>query len=339
MNYAPLQDTLPPTQGPTREALVLVNLGTPDAPQTDAIRRYLKQFLSDRRVVNLSKWLWLPLLHLFILRFRPRKLIWKYRMIWGTKDGPIRNITLALARRLQTRLNTSDKSLIVAAAMTYGNPSVSSVLNRLIVSGVERIVFIPLFPQFAGATIGAARDAINRAVARQERKPDITILNSYHARPAYIKALTCSIKKAASYRKGRPKIVFSFHNIPAAQAKAGDPYPEQCRETARLVAIELGLPDERWMVTWQSRFGLAKWLVPTTNDTMRMLPGMGVKDVLVVCPGFAVDCLETIEEIRLLNKETFLAAEGENFNYVKALNATQAHVDVMMDLLSATDQE
>ena len=361
MNYAPPEGESLDRARQIKGAIVLINLGTPDAPTVGAIRQYLREFLSDRRVVNLPRWLWLPVLHLFILRLRPRKLVGKYQMIWGTKDGPIRNITLALARRLEARLRHLGEDLVVEAAMTYGKPSISNLLDRFIAAGVQHITFLSLFPQYAGATFGAAQDAIHQALSRrgissqglssqdlpsqdlssrestpQERPPSITILKSYHTHPAYITALAESIKKAAAYRQGSPRIVFSFHSIPVAQAEAGDPYAEECRATARLVVAELGLPEERWMLTWQSRFGPARWLEPATLDTMRELPKRGVKDVLVVCPGFAVDCLETIEEIKQLNKDVFLSAGGEKFNYVKALNATPAHVEVMMALLRHT---
>ena len=367
MNYAPPEGESLDRARIIKGAIVLINLGTPDAPTAHAIRRYLRQFLSDRRVVNLPRWLWLPVLHLFILRLRPRKLVKKYQLIWGTKDGPIRNITLALARRLEARLRRAGEALVVEAAMTYGKPSISSLLDRLIAAGVQHITFISLFPQYAGATLGAAEDAIQQALSRlglsaqglsaqdlpaqdlsaqdlsaqdlpaqdlpAKTPPDIIILKSYHTHPAYITALAESIKKAAAYRRGSPRLVFSFHGIPMAQAEAGDPYAAECHATARLVAAALGLPEERWLLSWQSRFGPAQWLEPSTIDSMRELPRMGVKDVLLVCPGFAVDCLETIEEIRQLNKEAFLNAGGESFNYVRALNATSGHVDVMMALL------
>ena len=372
MNYAPPEGESLDRARIIKGAIVLINLGTPDAPTAHAIRRYLRQFLSDRRVVNLPRWLWLPVLHLFILRLRPRKLVKKYQLIWGTKDGPIRNITLALARRLEARLRCAGEALVVEAAMTYGKPSISSLLDRLIAAGVQHITFISLFPQYAGATLGAAEDAIHQALSRlglsaqglsaqdlpaqdlpaqdlpaqdlpaqdlpaqdlpAKTPPDITILKSYPTHPAYITALAESIKKAAAYRRGSPRLVFSFHGIPMAQAEAGDPYAAECHATARLVAAALGLPEERWLLSWQSRFGPAQWLEPSTIDSMRELPRMGVKDVLLVCPGFAVDCLETIEEIRQLNKEAFLNAGGESFNYVRALNATSGHVDVMMALL------
>ena len=352
MNYAPPEGESLDRARIIKGAIVLINLGTPDAPTAHAIRRYLRQFLSDRRVVNLPRWLWLPVLHLFILRLRPRKLVKKYQLIWGTKDGPIRNITLALARRLEARLRCAGEALVVEAAMTYGKPSISSLLDRLIAAEVQHITFISLFPQYAGATLGAAEDAIHQALSRlglsaqglsaqdlpaqdlpAKTPPDITILKSYPTHPAYITALAESIKKAAAYRRGSPRLVFSFHGIPMAQAEAGDPYAAECHATARLVAAALGLPEERWLLSWQSRFGPAQWLEPSTIDSMRELPRMGVKDVLLVCPGFAVDCLETIEEIRQLNKEAFLNAGGESFNYVRALNATSGHVDVMMALL------
>ena len=346
-------------------AVVLLNMGTPDAPEANAIRRYLRQFLSDRRVVNLPWWFWGPILHLFILRFRPQRLVKKYQLIWGTRDGPLRNISQALARRLQTRLNTASNippgreqappdTMLVAAAMTYGQPSINTVLKKLMAANVRRILFIPMFPQYANATVGAAIDEINRALANQQQQPDVIIKGDYHTNSAYIRMVARAVSRAWAYRAwqsrqasgqkdgawgdmAQTRVVFSFHGIPQAVADAGDPYPLQCQETARLVARQLDLGDDQWLVTYQSRFGFAGWLRPYTDETMRRLPAAGIKHLVVVCPGFAVDCLETIEEIRLLNRRIFLDAGGETFHYIKALNATWNHVEIMADMVHSTD--
>ncbi|MBT4492893.1 MAG: ferrochelatase [Gammaproteobacteria bacterium] len=308
-------------------AIVLVNLGTPDGPDEDSIRRYLKQFLSDPRVVDWPRWLWLPILNQIILRTRPAKLVEKYKMIWGTKDGPIRNITHALTNRLQHLM----PDVPVHFAMTYGRPSVSETLDQL--ADVEHILVVPLFPQAAGATTGSVRDAFDRARASRGGQWQVSWINDYCAHPGYIKAIGDSVRRAKSYRNGKPRLVFSFHGIPQSQSRAGDSYADQCQETASLVAANLNLPTDRWMVTYQSRFGPLPWLQPYTDKTLAALPEQGIKDVLVVCPGFSVDCLETIEEIRVLNRDIFLAAGGEGFAYVKALNASWGHADVLKQVV------
>jgi ferrochelatase len=315
-----------------KTAVVLVNLGTPDAPDEDSIRRYLKQFLSDPRVVNLPRWLWLSILNLFILRVRPAKLVEKYKLVWGTRDGPIRNITNALAKRVSTLM----PNVPVVAAMTYGNPSMSDALRQ--VSDADRIIVLPLFPQYAGATTGAVQDALEQALSSSTSRPAVNFVEDYHTHPGYIDALAVSVEKSKAYREATPRLVFSFHGIPKAQADSGDPYPLQCQTTASLVAARLNLPKDRWMLTFQSRFGLAEWLTPYTDITMGSLPGQGIDDVVVVCPGFSVDCLETIEEIKILNKDIFLAAGGKRFTYVKALNASWDHSNVMLDLISNNKQ-
>lgn len=309
-------------------AILLVNLGTPDAPEEDAIRRYLRQFLSDPRVVDLPRWLWLPILHLIILKVRPPKLVEKYQLVWGTFDGPIRNITKALSNRLSLLMGGTK----VLTAMSYGEPSVSSALQQ--VGDVDQIIVIPLFPQFAGATTSAVNDELDRSLqAYPELVNKIIRVDEYHADPGYIDAIADSIARAKMYRDGKPHIVFSFHGIPVAQANRGDPYPMQCSASASLIAAALELPKDRWTLTFQSRFGPAPWLQPYTDKTMASLPEEGITDVLVVCPGFSVDCLETIEEIKLLNRQVFLDAGGKSFGYVKALNASARHAELLRDIV------
>lgn len=317
-----------------KSAVVLVNLGTPDEPTAPAIQRYLKEFLSDPRVVDLPRWLWLPILNLIILRVRPPKLVEKYAMIWGRFDGPIRSITAALASRLATRLNRSN--CVVESAMTYGQPSVQTVVDRLKGEGVSRITFIPLYPQYAGATVGAVMDKVDEAMLGH---PDIQfdVVTDYYRQPGYISAVADSIRNHYTYLHKSPLVLFSFHGIPKAQSDRGDPYREQCEETAAAIAQALGIDDHKWRLTFQSRFGPAEWLRPYTDETMEALPGEGHRSVLVVCPGFSVDCLETIEEIKEQNQEIFLEAGGETFGYVKALNASWAHADVMAAVAEAAE--
>ncbi len=310
-----------------KTVIMLVNLGTPDAPEADAIRVYLKQFLSDPRVVDYPRWFWLPILNGIILRTRPPKLVEKYEMVWGTRAGPIKSITEALALRMQKHLPACQ----VVSAMTYGNPSMPDVLNR--VKDAERILVLPLFPQYAGATTGAVADAWDHALAEIGIEPDWELIEEYHTDNGYIDALASSIAAAKAFRDSEPHLVFSFHGIPQSQSDRGDPYARQCQTTARLVAAKLNLPENRFRITFQSRFGPLPWLQPYTDKTMEALPGEGIDNVLVVCPGFSVDCLETIEEIKLQNKDIFMAAGGKHFNYVKALNATEAHAALLANLV------
>ena len=308
-------------------AVILVNLGTPDRPDEDSIRRYLKQFLSDPRVVDLPRWLWLPILSQIILRFRPPKLVEKYEMIWGTHDGPIRSITQALANRAQSLM----PEIPVHVAMTYGKPSIPEVLEK--VKEHEELIVLPLYPQYAGATTGSVMDAFSHATAAHEDRWKIQYIEDYSIDAGYIEALADSVRRSKAFRAKEPYVVFSFHGIPQAQADRGDPYPQRCEATAALVAASLELPAERWQLTFQSRFGPAAWLQPYTDKTMEALPGRGIKDVLVVCPGFSVDCLETIEEIKEQNRDIFLEAGGEQFGYVKALNASWSHAKALTDIL------
>ena len=315
------------TDSKKKHAILLINLGTPDEPTEGAIRRYLKQFLSDPRVVNIPRWLWLPFLNGIILRTRPQQLVEKYELIWGTFDGPIRNITRALANRLQTLM----PEYHVANAMTYGSPSISSALDEL--TDYDKITVVPLFPQYAGATTGAVSDELNRALTGRESQWEIDFIQDYHDEPAYIEALADSIRNKKALREQQPRIVFSFHGIPQAQAKSGDPYPQQCEATAKLVAGALNLTSDQWQMTYQSRFGPLPWLQPYTDETMAALPGKGIDSVLVACPGFSADCLETVEEIRVLNRDIFVAAGGKSFHYAKALNASWRHAEMLKRLL------
>ena len=311
-----------------RRAILLVNLGTPDDPSQASIRNYLLQFLSDPRVVDLPRWLWLPILKLIILRVRPAKLVQKYELIWGTHDGPIRNITSALTRRVQHLLPETP----VKSAMTYGGPSIADVLREL--KDIDHVTILPLFAQYASATTGAVTDAADQAIKKTSLTSDL--ISDYHDNSLYIGALTESIRKHKMYRDQSPFIVFSYHGIPISQAKRDVRYQNQCHRTSTLVAKELGLADDQWRTTFQSRFGPAPWLRPYTDETMKSLPTEGVANVLLVCPGFAVDCLETIEEIRILNCEIFLEAGGATFGYVKALNASWSHAKVIADVIKRT---
>lgn len=317
-----------------RAAVLLINLGTPDAPEAPEIRRYLAEFLSDRRVVNIPRLIWLPILYLLILTFRPARLVPRYKLIWGTHDGPIRNITRALASRVERLLSRmhQEHSISVEAAMTYGQPSIERVIADLKEKGISKFLFFPLYPQYSNATTAAARDQVERVLSIRSFS-SLGFIPDYHRQPVYIHALIKSIQTHSEYLKSGARLVFSFHGIPQAQASKGDPYPAQCLKTARLVAEGLQLAEDGWLMSFQSRFGPADWLKPYTSDVMARLPKEGTDKVLVICPGFATDCLETIEEIKIVNRRLFLEAGGRSFRYVKALNATSNHAKMVADII------
>ncbi len=315
--------------------IVLLNLGTPDEPTPGSIRRYLSEFLSDPRVVDLPRFIWLPILHLIILNVRPKKIVSKYLLIWGRKESPLRAIMNALASRTEATVinNLHSGSIVVRAAMTYGRPSISDVISEMEKVGVHRYIFIPLFPQYSAATVGASFDKVARSLESMTNVPPSRFISGYHDKDSYIHALAKSIERYRAFRDEQTLLLFSFHGIPQAQANKGDPYPEECARTAELVAHNLGLAPHQWRLSFQSRFGPAKWLTPYTDETLTRLPSEGITRVLVICPGFATECLETLEEIKILNRDIFIDAGGVAFKYVKALNATAAHVNVIKDLV------
>lgn len=315
--------------------VLLVNLGTPDEPTAPAIRRYLAEFLSDERVVNLPRAAWLPILYGFILPFRPRRLTEKYQYIWGEEGGPIRTLTAALAESVQAELETEHlgREIRVLPAMTYGNPSIRETIESFRAAGINDLMIIPLFPQFSAATTAAVFDKLAAAMKRSSTFADIRFLADYHDSTHYIHALTKSLEDHAHHLDNGARLLFSFHGIPQSQTAAGDPYPDRCRATAELLAHNLALDDGQWMLTFQSRFGPAPWLQPYTDKTLEALPGQGTKRVVVVCPGFATDCLETLEEIQVEGRDIFLAAGGEQFTYVPALNASPEHTHVISRLI------
>jgi len=310
--------------------VLLVNLGTPDAPTTGAVRRYLREFLSDPRVVQIPRAVWLPILYLFVLPFRPGKSAKKYASIWRTDGSPLRIYTERQAQLLRGYLGQKlGKPVPVLPAMRYGNPSIKAALAELKERGCDRLLVIPMYPQYAGSTTASTEDALARALRRWKPAPAVKVIKDFHARAAYAKAIA---KNVNDYwmKTGRPdRLVMSFHGIPKAVVDAGDPYEKQCRESARLIAIELGWNDARTLVTFQSRFGAAEWLQPYTDATLRQLGKDGVGRVDVICPGFAADCLETLEEIDIENRHVFMKAGGKEFHYIPTTNDTQAWMTML----------
>jgi ferrochelatase len=312
--------------------VLVVNLGTPDAPTPAAVRRFLAEFLSDRRVVDLPRLPWQIVLRTVVLPLRPRRSAQAYRAIWTAAGSPLLTGTLALAHALAARLATTlPQRPAVEVGMTYGNPSIADALVRLCGTGVQRLVVLPLFPQYSTTTTAAVADKVDAALMRWPAPPARTTIDDYHADPGYIAAVAASI---AAARTRWDHLMFSFHGIPRRYAERGDSYGEHCQTTARKVAEHLALPPDRWSVAFQSRVGRARWLEPYTFDRLQALPSAGALRVAVVCPGFAVDCLETLEEIAIRGKAVFLAAGGREFEYIPALNDSPGQVECLAQLVA-----
>ncbi len=313
-------------------AVLLCNLGTPDAPTAPALRRYLAQFLGDPRVVEIPRALWLPILHGVILRVRPAKSALKYASIWTPEGSPLRVWTEKQTTMLQGYLGERGHRLIVRHAMTYGNPSIPSVLDELKAQGVRRILILPMYPQYSATTTASVFDAVHRWCGQVRHLPEFRFVNRYHDHPGYIQALARRVSAHWAVN-GRPqRLVMSFHGVPKRTLLLGDPYHCECLKTARLVAERLGLPAEELVVTFQSRFGKAEWLQPYTEPTLVDLARQGIKQVDILCPGFVTDCLETLEEIAVEAREAYLGAGGEQFNYLPCLNDQHEWLLALTDL-------
>jgi ferrochelatase len=307
---------------PSRTAVLLVNLGTPEAPTAKALRAYLKEFLSDPRVVEIPRAVWWVLLHLIILPFRSGKSAEKYAAIW-TKDGsPLRVHTEKQAALLRGYLGQRGHQLVVAHAMRYGQPSIARVLERLKTEGCERILVVPAYPQYSGTTTASVFDEVFRHLRGWRNQPELRLVKHYHDHPGYVQALR-QLVLAHWEKNGRSdKLIMSFHGVPKRTLLLGDPYHCECHKTARLLARELGLSESQYEVTFQSRFGKAEWLQPYTAPTIQKLGRAGARRIDVICPGFTSDCLETLEEIAIEGKAEFLTAGGKEFHYIDCLNET-----------------
>ena len=303
-----------------RTAVLLCNLGTPDEPTPAALRRYLRQFLSDPRVVEIPRVLWWPILHGIILRLRPAKSARKYATIWTPEGSPLMVWTEKQAKMLRGYLGERGHRVLVRFAMSYGNPAIGAVLDELKTQNVDRVLVLPLYPQYSGPTTGSVIDAVSAWSARTRNVPELRFVNHYHGNTGYIEALARSVLDHWQTH-GRPdRLVLSFHGVPKRTLLLGDPYHCECLTTARLLCERLGLAAETIVVTFQSRFGKAEWLQPYTEPTLIDLARHGVARVDVLCPGFAVDCLETLEEIAREAREAFLRAGGKEFHYIPCLN-------------------
>ena len=301
--------------------VLLVNLGTPAAPTAAAVRSYLREFLSDRRVVELPRLVWWPILYLVILPLRPFATARKYAAIWRPDGSPLRVYLERQVQLLRGYLGQRlQRAIPVAGAMRYGKPSIREGLAEPRSRECDRIVVIPLYPQYAGSTTGSTEDAVVRALRKWRPAPSLEVVRDFHSHPAYVKAIAKSVNEYWM-KHGRPdRLVMSFHGLPRAVVERGDPYEAQCLESSRLIATELGWNDKRTQVAFQSRFGKAEWLKPYTADALAALGREGVGRVDVICPGFAADCLETLEEIAIEGRERFLKAGGKEFHYIPTTN-------------------
>jgi ferrochelatase len=303
--------------------VLLVNLGTPEEPTPAAVRRYLREFLMDPRVVAIPRPIWWIILNLFVLPFRPARTAHKYAAIWTPDGSPLRVYLMRQAQLLRGYLGERLKRPYpVVAAMRYGRPSIADGLAELKFRGCERVLVLPLYPQYSQSTTASVGDALERTLKRMDPAPDIRVVQDFHAHPAYVKAIAKAVN-AYWMKHGRPdKLVMSFHGLPKAAVERGDPYEAQCRASAELIATELGWNDARTVVSFQSRFGAQEWLRPYTSETLAQLGGDGTGRVDVICPGFTADCLETLEEIAMLGRDTFKAAGGKDFHYIPTTNDT-----------------
>lgn len=311
--------------------VLLVNLGTPSAPTTSAVRFYLAQFLSDRRVIDLPRWLWLPLLYGVILLVRPRRSARLYQRIWTAAGSPLLTGTAALAHALQLHFDPAEVE--VRYAMRYGEPGITTVMREFKASKPRSLIVLPLFPQYSAATTASVFDAMSAELCRWRCVPDLQFIVDYHDDDGYIDALAESVEAHWREQGRADQLLLSFHGIPQRYVAAGDPYATQCESTAQRLKARLGLGADEIKLCYQSRVGLEVWLQPYTDATLRELPAKGIRRVQVLCPGFAIDCLETLEEIAMTNRHTFLAAGGERFEYIPALNAQPAHVNALDALI------
>lgn len=312
----------------TKTGILLANLGTPDAPTPGAVKRYLRQFLSDKRVVDTSRLLWWPLLRGVILPIRSPRVAKLYQSVWMEEGSPL----MVYSRRQQQALAARLPDTPVALGMSYGSPSLASAVDDLLAQGVEHIVVLPLYPQYSCSTVAAVWDELARILAKKRAIPGISFIRDYAEHPDYIHALAASVRASFAVHGEPDLLLLSYHGIPQRYANQGDDYPQRCRDTRRELVSALGLPPERVMMTFQSRFGREPWLTPYTDETLKMLGEKGTKHIQVLCPGFAADCLETLEEIAVQNREIFLEAGGKQYEYIPALNADAAHIEMMVNL-------
>ena len=320
------------TESPgSRTGVLISNLGTPDEPTPRAVRRYLAEFLSDRRVIALSPLLWQPILHGIVLRIRPRRSARLYQKIWMEEGSPLLVYSQRQRDALQEELNRRGHTVRVTLGMRYGRPSIAQALGEL--GEIDTLIVLPLYPQFSNATTTSTRDALARALKRKDERPEVRFIDHYANDPAYLDACVSQIRNFRDQHGAGEQLVLSFHGLPKESVEQGDPYAQQCRETAHGITQALGLREDQWHLTFQSRFGPKEWLTPYTDETLRELPEAGIRSVDVFCPGFSADCLETLEEIEQENQAVFRAAGGQTFRYIPALNDHPGYIRALAGLI------
>ncbi len=328
-----------------RIGILLVNLGTPDKPDSASIRRFLREFLSDPRVVEIPRFVWMMILHLFILPFRPSKLVKNYKSIWTEQGSPLLCIAYKQQYKLEALFNSNkfkDKKsenrsdYVFATAMSYGNPSIASALEQFKHQNIEKLLILPLYPQYSGSTTAAIFDQVTCLLQGWRNIPELRMIKDYYNHPLYIKALASSVREANKQQDNSPyHLLMSFHGIPIDYCKKGDPYNDQCQQSAKLLAQALNLKDTQWSISFQSLFGKAEWLKPYTNETLSKMPQQGIDDLNIICPGFSNDCLETLDEIEVENKQIFVDGGGKTYHYIPALNDSSEHITLLSELIKS----
>ena len=316
--------------------IILANLGTPDAPTVPAVRRFLKQFLSDQRVIEIPKLLWQVILNLFVLPFRPKRVAKAYAQVWN-QDSPMREVLFKQVEQMQSRLGSvyPQFELKIIPAMTYGNPGINEVLAKLQADPQDHILLFPLFPQYSATSTAPLYDAVARWIPKQRNLPGLTIIRDYYQHPLFIESLANSVREFQSVHGRAEKLLMSFHGIPQPYADKGDPYAERCRITGQSLAKSLNLQPHEWACSFQSRFGKQEWIKPYTDELLAQWGQEGVKSVQVMSPAFSADCLETLEELAMENAETFKHAGGAEYAYIPALNNREDHLDLLTSLVKA----
>ncbi len=313
--------------------ILITNLGTPDAPNSKALKIYLKEFLSDPRVIEIPKFIWQIILRLFILQVRPRKSAKTYQSIWTDQGSPLLEISKKQLNAIKLKLNLETQNIFVELGMRYGNPSIENALKSLQNKQTRKILVVPLYPQYCGATTGSTFDAVSNELQKWRWIPEIRFVNQYFEEKNYIKALAKSIEEFWKKNEKPQKLIFSYHGIPKKYLLKGDPYHCFCLKTSRLVKEYLKLKDEEILTTFQSRFGSQEWLQPYTDQTLKALPKQDVKKVHIISPGFSVDCLETLEELQVENKNYFMEAGGHDYKYIPCLNDNPLHIEFIVELI------
>lgn len=311
-----------------KTGVLLTNTGTPDAPTPNAIRKYLREFLSDKRIVQIPRLLWWPILYGLILPIRPQKSVKQYLRIWTSSGSPMRFFMQTLQDKLSKKME-----MPVAIGMNYGNPSIQEGLESLRIQQVEKIIVLPLYPQFSHTTTSSSFDRVKAAIRQWPHAPEMIFSSSYAHNQPYIQALANTILQTWAQQGSRSHLLISFHGIPQRYVRKGDPYQQQCELTANLLANAMKLTPDEWTLCYQSQFGYDKWLKPSTFDVLTQLPQRHIKHIDVVCPGFAIDCLETLEEMVIRGKEVFQAAGGELLRYIPALNDSHQQVDLLASII------